>query len=163
MTRRSASFVAALLAAAPAALAGTSDVRVDVAPGVLRVEAPEAVTLPAVAPVPGRSVVTEAPLGPLRVVDARGSGGWTLVVQSGPMTDSLGRAMSEWLEMAPPASPPAGVEPGAGGTLDRPRTVATVPAGVVVPRAVLWPTLRLRVPGDAASGAYRTTLTVTIA
>ena len=153
------------VAAGPAAAeAGQARANVEVAGGGLSVNAPADVALPPVT-LHGDPVTVEAPAGALRVVDARGSGvGWTLVADAGRPEDARGEEMSADLVLGPAAGVlPVGVRVGevaalAGG----PRAIAEALPGAGSGTVTLTPRVRLRVPADTPSGAYRATLVVTV-
>lgn len=155
----------AAVAAGPAvAAAEQARARVDVAGGGLSVSAPANVTLPPVT-LRGDAVTVEAPAGVLRVVDARGSGaGWTLVADAGSLRDARGAAMAADLVLVPAATAlPEGVRVGAVAPLDGgPRAIAEALPGAGAGTVAVAPRVRLRVPADTPSGAYRATLMVTV-
>jgi hypothetical protein len=154
-----------VLAAGPGvAQAGQARARVDVSGGGLSVSAPADVALPTVT-LHGAAVTVEAPAGVLRVVDARGSGaGWTLVADAGRPQDARGAEMAADLVLVPSASAlPAGVRAGEVAPLDGgPRAIAEALPGAGAGTVTVAPRVRLRVPADTPSGAYRATLVVTV-
>jgi hypothetical protein len=153
------------LAAGPgAAQAGEASARLALSGGGLSVSAPPDVALPPVT-LTGDAVTVEAPAGLLEVVDARGSGaGWTLVAQAGRPVDARGASMGADLVLVPGAEVlPAGVRVGGPAPLaGGPRAIAEALPGAGAGTVVVTPRVRLRVPADTPSGAYRATLVVTV-
>jgi hypothetical protein len=157
--------LSAALAAGPAvAEAGQARARVDVSGGGLSVTAPADVALPPVH-LQGDAVTVEAAAGLLRVVDARGTAaGWTLVADAGRPEDARGAEMDADLVLVPSATAlPDGVRAGEVAPLDGgPRAIAEALPGAGTGIVTVAPRVRLRVPADTPSGAYRATLVVTV-
>ena len=153
------------VAAGPAAAeAGQARAHLDVTGGALSVSAPSDVSLPPVT-LHGEAVTVEAPAGALRVVDARGTGaGWTLVADAERPEDARGAAMAADLVLVPTADVlPEGVRVGVVAPLDGgPRAIAEALPGAGGGTVTVTPRVRLRVPADTPSGAYRATLVVTV-
>lgn len=123
--------------------------------------------------------VTEAPLQPFSVTDARGSGaGWTLTLQATPFREWDGTAYVPNGKRLPAGSLSiAGLSVSADGTDSKPpdvvagpyvldmqaAAVASASGGAGMGRYVFTPSaLRVTVPADAYARAYRTELSLSV-